>query len=359
MSKKKIMFFLPSLKAGGAERVMSFVAQNVDRSKYEVTFVVIGFEIDKVYVTNNMSTIYLNKGRISRALWQIIKQIRENSPHIVVSSIIHLNILMGLLGFFFTKINFIGREASIISARELYDRKYSKVYLFLIKLFYKRLSKIVCQSQDMYDDFICNFKIKPSKLVIINNPITQDYNLPNYVKTNSVVQFVTVGRLSEEKGYERLLKCLSKITAYNFHYTIIGDGHLKDRLMKLVDKLGLKSRITFVYYTSTVLELLSMMDFFLQGSYVEGFPNGALESCTVGTPVIAFNAPGGTKEIIKDGVNGFIVDDEEAYMALLNNKEKITSLERSSVKQFVINKFNPQNIITQYEKVFDSYGKDI
>ena len=47
-----------------------------------------------------------------------------------------------------------------------------------------------------------------------------------------------------------------------------------------------------------IIDYLSDSDFFIQGSYVEGFPNSVLESCSVGTPVIAFNCPGGTKEII-------------------------------------------------------------
>ena len=56
---------------------------------------------------------------------------------------------------------------------------------------------------------------------------------------------------------------------------------------------------------------------FLQGSYSEGFPNALLESCSVGVPVIAFNAPGGTKEIIDNGINGYIVENEEDYISKL------------------------------------------
>ena len=79
--------------------------------------------------------------------------------------------------------------------------------------------------------------------------------------------------------------------------------------MELVNKLDLSSKITHVPFTDKVPEYLKESDIFLQGSFVEGFPNALLESCAVGTPVIAFNALGGIDEIIQDGVNGFMVDN--------------------------------------------------
>ena len=90
-------------------------------------------------------------------------------------------------------------------------------------------------------------------------------------------------------------------------------------------------------------------DLFLQGSYVEGFPNTVLESCFVGTPVLAFNAPGGTKEIIIHEENGYLVETEEEYEFYLNNR---LNLSPKNIRDSVANRFNKRKIITQYETLF-------
>jgi len=65
-----------------------------------------------------------------------------------------------------------------------------------------------------------------------------------------------------------------------------------------VEHNNLKNKVTFKKYTSKILEEVYKNDYFLQGSYVGGFPNSVLESCSIGVPIIAFNCPGGTKGII-------------------------------------------------------------
>ena len=251
--------------------------------------------------------------------------------------------------YFFKKIKFIGREASVLSY-SLQLEKHSNFKNILIKYLYKNLDLIVCQSQDMYDDFIHNFKIQKSKLIIINNPITiekKEYKIGE----NKIPHFITIGRLSKEKGYERLLNILSKLS-YPFKYTIIGNGILKNELLELVNKLGLKDKIEFVENTDNVISFLSGADFFLQGSYYEGFPNAALESCAVGTPVIAFNVPGGTKEIIENNINGILVNSEEAFLHILEKIKEICIFEK--IKEFTYNKFNKEKILNLYVEVFNN-----
>jgi glycosyltransferase involved in cell wall biosynthesis len=88
---------------------------------------------------------------------------------------------------------------------------------------------------------------------------------------------------------------------------------------------------------------------FLQGSYVEGFPNALLESCVVGTPVIAFNAPGGTKEIVENGINGFLVYDEGEFIEKLKGNRVWSPKE---IRESVYRKFNKDKILMQYEQLF-------
>lgn len=336
--------------------MISHIAQNLDSSKYNVILIIIGFEKESVYKTDDVKTIFLNKKRLIGAMPLIAWRIIKIRPDIVVSAIGHVNIFMGFLSIFFRRINFIGREASVLSHMKIYSNVQPKFYQSLVRIFYKRLDKLICQSEDMAIDLQTNFSINSKKLVIINNPITGRYNFKRRdFDDTEVVQFVTVGRMSAEKGYERILNGLATITSYEFHYTIIGDGPLKNDILDLADTLGLKSRMTHIPYLSNIPQKLSQMDVFLQGSYVEGFPNAVLESCSVGTPVIAFDAPGGTREIIENGISGFIVKNQTDFIDLLENKTLILSLNSKEIATCILNKFNSSKITAEYELLFDSF----
>jgi glycosyltransferase involved in cell wall biosynthesis len=354
LSKKKIFFILPSLCAGGAERVMSFVAQQLDISRFEVKLIILGFENDAVYIVDKIEVIYLNKKRLLLAIFDLFCLIRKEKPAIVMSAIGHVNVIMGLFSFAFKNIKFIGREASVVSKMSQFSNSKVKISYFLIRFFYKRLDKIVCQSQDMKNDFINNFNISDSQLMVIHNPITAMPEIMHIKNETDLMSFITVGRLSPEKGHLRLLEVLAKIDSYAFVYTIVGSGPLKSEIKETIIRLGIQDKVSFIPYTSKVLELLSENDYFLQGSYVEGFPNALLESCTVGTPVLAFNVPGGTKEIVEQGINGFIVEDELEFWTVLFDLDKLKRINRELVKKSVSEKFEGKAIIVKYEQLFDS-----
>ena len=73
----------------------------------------------------------------------------------------------------------------------------------------------------------------------------------------------------------------------------------------------------------------------------------------MGTPVIAFNAPGGTKDIVKDGQNGFLVENEVEFLSILNDIRKLKTINNEEVKLSVIDKFNSKKIVNQYEELLN------
>lgn len=350
-SKKiKILFLLPSLSAGGAERVMSFVSQNINKNKFHPILLIAGYEKDTVYDVSNVEVVYLNKSRILTALPSVIFFFKKFKPQIVVSSIAHVNTAMGKLSPFFPNTKFIGREATVLSQRKNETKSRKRSIAYIISNGFEKLDAIICQSKDMAEDMVTNYGVSRKKIKVINNPIS---NLPP-AKSNSLNgipnHFITVGRLTEIKGHIRLLNILSKLNR-PFNYTIVGDGNLKEDIFKKADELGIKENITHIPYTNDVNKYISENDLFLQGSFVEGFPNALLESCVVGTPVVAFKAPGGTKEIVETDINGFIVDTEEEYLNILNRELHFDS---NSVRASVLKKFNQEIILNQYEDLFQN-----
>ncbi|MBA6153575.1 glycosyltransferase [Gelidibacter maritimus] len=348
-NKIKIIFVLPNLLPGGAERVFSYLAQNIDAKKFNATLLIMGYSKDASYKIENITTVFLEKPRVLNGIPALYQYIRKNKPNILVSAVGHLNTVTAYMSFMFPKTKFISREVTVLSLDEsFFKTKKFDLLGFLSNRRFNSFDKIICQSQDMLDDIKNSYKVSEDKMIVINNPITDGFNLKNQIAINTPIQYITVGRLSREKGIDRILKILTKLN-FPFHYTIIGDGVEKDNLFSLIDQYGLKDKITHINFTKDVAIYLSKSDFFLQGSYFEGFPNCLIESCAVGTPVIAFKAPGGTKEIIEDGINGFLVENEEHFLEKLTAQHKWDPIE---VRESVYTKFNKNLILQQYEDLF-------
>ncbi|WP_179319861.1 glycosyltransferase [Winogradskyella helgolandensis] len=347
-SKINILVAIPKLTAGGAERVLSFLAQNLNENNFKITFLIVGFEKDNKYDVSCTNTIYLNKNRVRYAIFSIVKTIKKVKPQIVLSSISDLNILMGYISFLFPSITFIGRHTFIISDNHKVSTQ-KKYINFDFKLFgLNKLDFFICQSLDMKLSIIKYYGLESCKLKVINNPITNLNYIKNDKKITKVKKYITIGRLSKLKGHIRILNILNKIN-HPFEFTIIGSGSFKDEIFKEVDKLNLRDKINYVEYTNNVYEYLVENDVFLQGSYSEGFPNALLESCAVGVPAIAFDVPGGTKEIISNHINGYLVNSEDEFIERLNEK-KIWN--HNDVKESVKNKFSQNIILKEYEDFF-------
>ena len=353
MTKKKIIFVLPSLKAGGAERVISFLAKNLNPNIFEIKIAVIGFKMDSVYILDDLDVIFFNQNRLLNGVYPLYKFMKKQKPDLVFGTIRHVNILLGFYNLIFRNLSFIARESSVMSIRNSISNSKQQIPNFLLKLLYNHLDAIVCQSNDIKNDLIHELGIKESKLITINNPITQIKQL-SISKTEypEIIKFITIGRLSEEKGHQRILKGLAKVKNYSYSYTIIGSGPLELKIKDLANELGVLDNIKFIPYTSEVLENLSKSDYFIQGSYVEGFPNAVLESCSVGTPVIAFDCPGGTKEIIENGINGFLAVSEDDFVKTLHNLNETPVFKRVTVQASVLTKFSSQKITKDYENLF-------
>jgi len=348
---------MPSLTSGGAERIMSFVSQNIDQTKFEVLFVVIGHAKETRYDISGVNVTYLNKSRVLLGVLPIYGILKKQKFDVTITSIRYMNTLMGYLSRFFPNTSFIGREASVISQQNLHlnrsDRKYP---YFIYKHSYGGLDQIICQSNDMLHDLTKEFPKLKSRFVVINNPITAGFE-PKKQKTEKSlpIKLITVGSLIPVKGHLRILEGLAHLKD-DFQYTLIGKGDQLEVIIKKAKELGLSNKIKHLPFTKEVKKQLSESHCFIQGSYVEGFPNALLESCAVGTPVIAFNAPGGTKEIVSHGINGLLINEPNEIPNALKKILDAKNYDPKEVSQSVVKKFDAKVILSQYEKLFTQWG---
>jgi glycosyltransferase involved in cell wall biosynthesis len=352
-NKIKLVFVLPDLVAGGAERVMSFIANNISKEHFETSLWLAGYEKDSAFKVDTIEVKCFNKSRILTAIPGFLKTLRKEKPDLVISSIAHLNTAMALTSVFFPKIKFIGREANVLSVFKNHNKSTGRLGgIIPLSMSYKLLDLVLCQSQDMFDDMKKNFNIPDNKLRVINNPITDEFKLKTEIKKDiTEIRFITVARLKQQKGHERVIKSLSQLK-FHYHYTIIGDGPEKEHLFNLIKEYEMEDRVTHIPYTNEVPKYLAESDLYLQGSFVEGFPNAIIESCMVGTPVLAINAPGGINEIIYDGINGHVVPDEETFTKYLNAINSNYKFIPRDVSETIKSRYSPEIILNKYKDLF-------
>ena len=347
----KISIVLANLSAGGAERVLSFIAHELDKDKFICTLVIIGQKKDTVYNIDGIESVYFEKSRVLAGIPQLFWYLLKNKPDIVLSAVAHVNTVTAYLSILFKKTKFIAREVTIHSIAKTINPTEKSGFEYFAKKRFNYFDKIICQSRAMYDDMNAHNEIDQDKFVIINNPISNGFDLRTSGDPSDVLRLVTVGSFKKVKGHLRLLEALAKLS-FDFHYTLIGDGPEKDVIFDLIDKLGLSEKITHIPFTPNVAKYLEINDVFLQGSFTEGFPNALLECCSIGLPVLAFKAPGGHNEIIIEGVNGHILSSEKEFIEKLNTLNQNNYFDPIAVSESVTSRYDKDIIIRKYETLF-------
>ncbi len=356
--REKILFILPALHGGGAERVMLTLVKHIDRKKFLPIFVLLKKEGKFIkQVPRDIEMIDLKATQARYAIFKIAKIIREKKPDIVFSTLGHLNLLMALIRPFFSKkIKFISRESNTVSV-ENKGEKYPRLFDFLYKKIYNNFDLIITQSEYMKKDLVENYKTDQSKAVVIYNPVDIEHieeRLKEQNKTffdSGKINLLAVGRLSHQKGFDILINTMTLLND-KYHLTILGEGEDKESLNNQIKILKMENKITLAGFTNNPYTYMLHCDLFILSSRYEGLPNVVLETNSCGTPVVAVNSPGGTAEIVKNGVNGILTPSLDPQQ-LANDIKKATKYRFNSyeIKEYIRKNFNVRKIVKEYERV--------
>lgn len=120
----------------------------------------------------------------------------------------------------------------------------------------------------------------------------------------------SVGRLTEQKGFDVLLHALPMVHGSRLRVVIAGVGELDAMLRRLAAELGIADRVYFAGYRRDVSSLLSALDLYVHPSRFEGMPFAVLEAMAASCPIVA-SAVDGTRELIDDGVHGWLVPPDD------------------------------------------------
>ena len=359
MNKKRILFFLPFMNGGGAERVILTLLTHLSRDKYEPILVMMKNEGRYLsLIPKDIEVIDLKASQARYAIFKIIKIIREKKPDTVFTTLAYLNLIIAMMRpFFSSDITFIARESNTVSVRNKRE-KYPRLFDWLYKKVYKNFDVIVTQAKFMRDDLVNNYGIDKSKMMIIYNPVdTQNIEIKSMqnetVNLPDKYNLLAVGKLGYQKGFDILLPIMTRLDD-SYHLTILGEGSDKAKLETQIKELGLQSRVSLLGFCDNPYAYMKQADLFVLSSRYEGLPNVVLEANSSGTPVVAFDSAGGTGEIVHEGKNGFLVSpfDEEAFASAII-KVRSYDFDEEAIMIATKESFAIDKIITEYERIFD------
>lgn len=344
----KILFNCLSLEKGGAERVISVLANKFIEKNY-VTIVTLIKEKPKYDLNKNIKLIsvdksnYLKSNKIKKMLFKILpnrliklaKIIKTENPDIIISFLPEPSLRLMLL----KKINKnIKKIPTIVSIRNNPEIEYkNRLIYYIMKMLYKNVDGLVLQTEEAKDYF--KKIINEEKLTVIPNPINEKFIVNNPYIGEREKTIVTVGRLERQKNQKLLIDAFKNVVKKHDDYKLLiyGKGSLKEYLEEYVVSINLTDKVIFKGQVDNIQEEIFKSGIFVLSSDYEGMPNALMEAMSLGLPCISTDCPcGGPKTLMKNNKNGILVEVgnvsqmEEAMNLLIEDKEMSSNISYSA-----------------------------
>lgn len=193
-------------------------------------------------------------------------------------------------------------------------------------------------------------------VTVIKNPICFHATGPAPLDTKTVL---AVGRLTYQKGFDRLLDAWSLIAEKVPGWTLVfaGDGELKEDLQAQAARLGITGSVCFLGNVSSMTVLYAEASVVALTSHYEGLPMALLESQAFGVPTVSFDCPCGPAEVIRDGENGFLVREgdieplADALLRLMKNDEERVRMGKNAFRD--ASRWDIDTIMPQWLQLFE------
>lgn len=353
----------------GLERVCTNLANELSNT-YDVF--IINFYKNKVaYKLNKMiKIVYLHKNRMRFRYSLFVdtfllrKYLLENKINVIfiMGSTAAIQTNLALIGtnvkVVFCQHNAI--ESDLLNAKSLKGKIYRACINKLLQYLTDKI--VVLTEKDLYKYFLKKLKIKHKKLINIYNFV--DDKLVN--KTKKYNQYsqkiITVGRIDFAKGYEYLIVVAKLVFAKypNWQWHIYGDSQTeyKDKIIDLIKQNNLQNHIILMGNHSDIYDLYQDYSFYVMTSRYEGLPMVLLEAKAKKLPIVSFDINSGPSDIIRDGIDGFLINPfdcqkmADKICELIENPELRQKFSDNAHGN--IDKFSKEKIIKQWCDLIDS-----
>ncbi|KAF2081156.1 glycosyltransferase family 4 protein [Flavobacterium sharifuzzamanii] len=353
----RISIIIPDItRAGGTERavvtlanmlcvryseihILSMTKTDVQSSYYQIDERVSVFFLDNKALQSKV----LHKIKWSiNTVSQLNKYFKENKTDLIISTGHNYNWLL-----YFIKVS---KHVKKIACEHIVYSSIPRLSRFFMRLTYPFLDQIVVLSDTAAKSFN-----KYSKVAVIPNAI------PFKTAQKSALiekQILMVGRLSPEKGIERLIPIASlikkKISSWKI--IILGDGPERNSIEEQIKQADLNDFILLKGSVKDVQSYYLSSSIYIMTSHFEAFPMVLLEAQSFGLPIISYNCPEGPAQIV-DNNTGFLIDNgnfndfSEKILMLIENEEMRKEMGENGKNN--ANKFSEDKILLQWESLID------
>lgn len=339
------MFLTYSLKGGGTERMVSYLANGFAKLGYHVEIGLFdisepAYEIDPIVTIVDFGVSENNRlRRIFAHIKKIKKHLMNNSINVLFA------FMVSMIPFAVLSKN---KNVKIIGAERTNPKNVRKVYKACIKIFAPFCDGFIFQTKGAKE---CYPKKVQKHSAVIGNMVPEVQMSKEKKKPMTVC---AVGRLHSDKDFDTLIRAFELVVRKypQAKLYIFGDGPLKNNLKRLAHRLSILSNIVWKGFSKDVLEEIQQYEVFAFSSKAEGMPNALLEAMAVGMPCVSSDCEYGPSDIIKNGENGFLtpVGDYklmgQKIIDLLENKDLREKFFTSAIR--TMKEYSEDNIIEKY-----------
>lgn len=357
----KVLFYINTLAKGGAERVITNLANQFAEDNHETVVITSYYKKNEYKLSDKVTRIYLadydgnKKYRISKNLsmiYNLRKIIKDIKPDIAVSFTKEPSVRLILATI---DLN----TKTVISVRNDPEVNYKGIINKIIANYlYPKADGCIFQTEDSKDYF--PLKLQKKSKIIFNQVSSEFFE----IERKDAKYIVSIGNLYTDKNQILQINAFEKIVKShpNEKLLIYGDGDLRNKLKNIIENKGLSENIFLMGRTDNVGEVLANAKIFLLTSNHEGMPNALLEALAVGVPCISTDCPcGGPKSVIKSGINGFLIPVNDQYAlekkinTLINDEQLCMNISRNA--KISSNIFKPYVVYAQWKDYFYSLIK--
>ncbi|MBD0372240.1 MAG: glycosyltransferase family 4 protein [Pyrinomonadaceae bacterium] len=314
----RLTLIISSLSSGGAERVMSVMANYWAKKGWQVTLLTFDdghtapfYPLDSrvshlsLALAGDSSNSLTATGRNLARVRRLRSAIRRSRPDCVLSFMDQVNVL--------TLLATEGLRTPVIVVEQSWppSQQLGRAWNQLRNWTYPRAFRVVGVTKSVLSHFSTRIQ---SRSCVIPNPVLSPTLVPDSSSQKLLDHpaLLAIGRLDRNKGHDLLLKAFAGLNGRhsNWSLTILGEGPLREELESMCRRLKIEERVKLPGRVSDTSRFLREASIFVMASRSEGFPMALGEAMACGLPVIATNCPSGPAEMISDGVNGILVPSE-------------------------------------------------
>lgn len=311
----KVCFVISSMGCGGAERVLSLMANYWAEQAWSVSVLTFEATGSKPFYALNSSIDYRPLDLFSESsqpgagiienikrIERLRREFKTIQPDLVISFMDAVNVLS----------TFAARLAGVpVIVSERTDpsmNPISRAWNALRTLAYSMADRVVVQTERARSFFSSGIQ---RRTVVIPNPVqtASEANEPEHYGVKRPF-IVSVGRLEPEKRFDHLIEAFARIFQNHPAYSLViaGEGRERERLERLIAELGLNDSVYLIGRVDHPFDLFHGADLFALTSRFEGFPNALCEAMASGCAVVSYDIPSGPREIISDGRDGLLCE---------------------------------------------------